>query len=95
MRELEQLADTSYASGRSASRMLTRRTATPTNIHLLRHMNVPEPHEGQGIGQSLAKAALDFALQDNLTIVAQCPFIAGVVKRHPEYQQLVKPNASS
>ncbi len=59
------------------------------------HTKVPEPHEGQGIGQSLAKAALDFALQENLTVVAQCPFIAAVVEQHPEYQRLVKPNASS
>lgn len=54
------------------------------------HTEVPEACEGQGIGGALARAALDWARSSNLQVIARCPFIAGYIKRHPEYADLVR-----
>jgi len=53
------------------------------------HTGVPPEAEGQGIGAALAKAGLDFAHSEGLTVRPMCPFVAGYVERHPEYQGLV------
>ena len=53
------------------------------------HTEVPPQLEGQGIGNQLAKAALDYARSEQLRIVPRCRFIAAFIARHPEYQELV------
>ena len=53
------------------------------------HTEVPSAFEGKGVGSSLAKAALDWAVGERLAIVPQCPFIAAYVKRHRQYQEHV------
>ena len=57
------------------------------------HTEVPEALEGEGIASELAHTALDYAREHNLAVVPQCPFIASYIKRHSEYQALVKRNA--
>lgn len=49
------------------------------------HTEVLPGHEGKGYGSTLAKLALDEVLASRRKIVARCEFIAGYVKRHPEY----------
>ncbi|WP_442791381.1 GNAT family N-acetyltransferase [Micromonospora sp. NBC_01739] len=46
-------------------------------------------YEGRGVGAALARAALDEARTANLRVLATCPFIAGWIARHPEYQDLL------
>ena len=53
------------------------------------HTEVPEEAEGQGIGGTLARAALDFARAEKLKVVPMCQFIAAFIKRHHEYRDLV------
>lgn len=53
------------------------------------HTEVPRKAEGKGIGNALAKAALDYARSEGLRVVPRCPFIAAFIKRHREYQDLV------
>jgi uncharacterized protein len=53
------------------------------------HTEVPPAFEGKGVGSSLAKAALDWAVAEKLAIVPQCPFIAAYVKRHKQYHEHV------
>jgi hypothetical protein len=53
------------------------------------HTEVAESGEGHGLGSRLAAAALDDARRQGLEVVPLCPFIAGYIERHPEYQQLV------
>jgi uncharacterized protein len=53
------------------------------------HTEVPEALEGQGIGNKLARAALDYARSNDLRVVPRCQFIAAFIKRHSEYQDLV------
>jgi predicted GNAT family acetyltransferase len=54
------------------------------------HTKVPEHHQGQGIGEALAHAALESARARHLSVVPQCAFIAAYIKRHPEFPDLVK-----
>lgn len=58
----------------------------------LSHTNVPPSLEGQGIGSSLAKYALDTARDEGLAVRPQCPFIASYIERHPEYRDVVDPD---
>lgn len=53
------------------------------------HTEVPPSIEGHGIGNTLARASLDYAREHNLRVVPRCPFIAAFIKHHKEYQGLV------
>ena len=55
------------------------------------HTEVEGAFEGQGLASRLAAFALDDARRQGLRAVAQCPFMAGYVERHPEYADLVAP----
>ncbi|WP_433217707.1 GNAT family N-acetyltransferase [Dactylosporangium sp. CS-047395] len=48
------------------------------------HTEVEPQYEGQGVGSKLANGALTLAKDAGLNIIAQCPFIAAYIKRHPE-----------
>jgi predicted GNAT family acetyltransferase len=54
------------------------------------HTEVPEEAEGHGVGDALARFALDDAKARGLKVVPLCPFIASWIERHPEYKPLVK-----
>ncbi|HEX5780095.1 MAG TPA: GNAT family N-acetyltransferase [Xanthobacteraceae bacterium] len=54
----------------------------------IRHTEVPEELEGQGIGSRLARGVLEAARARGLKVVARCPFVAAYMKRHPEYDDL-------
>ena len=54
------------------------------------HTEVPPSLEGDGYGSALAKAALDYARAQHLRVVPSCPFVAGYIRRHPEYADLTK-----
>lgn len=58
---------------------------------LLPHTVVPPVFEGKGVGSSLARAALGYARDHGLMVRPACPFIAGYIKKHAEYQDLVDP----
>jgi predicted GNAT family acetyltransferase len=55
------------------------------------HTEVPEALEGQGIAGKMARFALDDARARRLVVIPQCPFVAGYIRRHPEYAGLVPP----
>lgn len=61
---------------------------TAERINLL-HTEVPPELGGRGIGATLAKAALDYARQARLEVVATCPFVKKYLERHPEYAELL------
>lgn len=56
----------------------------------LMHTFVPESLEGKGLASALAKFALEYAKGKNLRVIVYCPFVATYLKRHPEYNFLVK-----
>ena len=57
---------------------------------LFTHTEVLPAFEGQGIGSQLARGALDAVRARGLHAIPQCPFIAGYIRKHPAYLDLVK-----
>lgn len=55
------------------------------------HTKVPEAHEGQGIGTTLIRFALDAARERGLKVVPICPFFAAYMQEHSEVQDLLDP----
>ncbi len=55
------------------------------------HTEVDQDVEGHGVGSTLVRFALDDARSRGLRAVAQCPFVAAYVQRHPEYADVVDP----
>ena len=55
----------------------------------LTHTEVPAALERHGLGTKLAHAALEYARQNGLAVVAICPFVQDYVSSHPEYQSFV------
>jgi uncharacterized protein len=54
------------------------------------HTNVDERYEGQGVGSEIARSALDDARARGLYVRPLCPFIRDWMKRHPEYDDLIR-----
>ena len=55
------------------------------------HTEVPQAHEGQGIGSALIRYALRSARERGLQVIPICPFFAAYIKRHAEEQDLLDP----
>ena len=53
------------------------------------HTEVPEAHEGQGIGSALIRFGLGEARARGLKVIPICPFFAAYMERHPETQDLL------
>lgn len=54
------------------------------------HTEVPKPLQGRGYASALARTALEYARDRQLTVVPYCPFVRAYLQRHPEYASLVK-----
>ena len=54
------------------------------------HTGVPEKLGGQHIAGKLAAVGLEFAGQKGLTVIPLCPFVAGYLKKHQQYLDLVE-----
>lgn len=53
------------------------------------HTEVPKEAEGKGIAAAVAKAGLEYARANKLTVVPVCAYVRGYIERHPEYEDLV------
>ena len=58
---------------------------------LFTHTEVLPGFEGRGIGSAIATYALEHARRESLAVIPVCHFIAGFLRKHPEYQDLVTP----
>jgi uncharacterized protein len=56
---------------------------------VLPHTVVPDAFAGKGVGSLLAKAALGYARDHGLKVKPSCPFMAGYIVKHPEWNDLV------
>jgi predicted GNAT family acetyltransferase len=56
------------------------------------HTEVLKAFENQGIGSFLAKEALGDARSRNLFVVPVCTFVAGYLRKHREFLDVVKPD---
>ena len=55
----------------------------------LSYVKVPPELEGRGIGARMVLAALDDIRARGEKVIPQCGFVAAVMRRHPEYQDLL------
>lgn len=53
------------------------------------HTVVPERLQGRGIASTLIKAALADVRERGLKVIAECPFVAAYIERHPEERDLL------
>jgi len=58
------------------------------------HTLVEPAFEGKGVGGRMASAALDDVRRHGHQVIAECPFVAEYIRRHPAYADLLAPGAS-
>lgn len=61
---------------------------TPGVIAFL-HTEIDDAHQGAGLAGTLVRAALDAARAEGLQVAPYCPYVAGWIARHPDYDDLV------
>ena len=59
------------------------------DVIVFTHTQVPARLEGRGVGGRLVRGALDGARDQGLRVIAQCPFVAAYIDKHPEYRDLL------
>ena len=55
---------------------------------LFTHTEVPPQFRGHGLAEQVVLFGLDVARRENLRVVPLCSYVAHVLQRHPEYQNL-------
>lgn len=56
---------------------------------VITHTFVPPEFRGRGFAEKLVRRALDDARAQNTKVVPACSYVAGFIRRHPEYQSLL------
>lgn len=62
--------------------------ASPALI-IIDHTQVPDAMRGQGVGQGLARHAVEDARDGGWKIVPLCPFFRAQAMRHPDWRDVV------
>lgn len=57
---------------------------------VIEHTFVEEAHRNEGLGGKLVKSAVDFARNESIKIIPQCPFAREEFKENPEYSDVLK-----
>ena len=63
-------------------------TQSGTVLELI-HTEVPKAMRGAGIAYELIQSALDWAREHKLKVDVICPVVAGYIRKHPQYSDLV------
>jgi len=58
-------------------------------LHFFVHTEIDDAFGGMGVGTKLVRGALDDVRAKGGKIVPICPFVAGFVRRNPDYDALV------
>ena len=58
---------------------------------MMPHTEIEEGHEGQGLGGTLVRFALDDIRARGVHVLPMCPFVASFMRGHREYTDLVQP----
>jgi predicted GNAT family acetyltransferase len=59
------------------------------DVLALLHTEVPEALRGTGMSSSLVQTALEWARENHKKVDVVCPIVAGYLKHHPEYSDLL------
>ena len=54
------------------------------------HTEIDDKLRGEGIGQDMVKAAVEYARQNDLKIKADCPYARKVIERTPELKDVLE-----
>ena len=54
------------------------------------HTEVSDKLSGQGVGKKLVAEAVKFARENDLKVIATCPFAAKLMLKTPEFQDVIK-----
>jgi hypothetical protein len=60
------------------------------STYVFTHTEVPPAYEGLGIAGKVVKTALETVKAEGATMIPVCPYVKAYVKRHPEYEALIK-----
>jgi predicted GNAT family acetyltransferase len=63
-----------------------------TDAIMFTHTEVLPENEGKGVGSAIARHVLDEARAKGLHVIPVCQFIAGYIRKHREYADLVRPD---
>ncbi len=63
---------------------LTYSVVSPTKI-IADHTGVPDAMRGSGAGRQLVEHLVADARATGFTVIALCPFVASMARRHPEW----------
>lgn len=63
-----------------------------TDKIFLTHTEVPRAYEGKGVASALVADVLKEVEKSGLALIPLCPYVAGYIKRHPEWRALVMKN---
>lgn len=64
--------------------------AEPDGDLALLHTEVPEALKGRGVAAGLVERTLEYAEQHGRKIVPRCTYVISFLKRHPEWNRVVK-----
>ncbi|HUR95707.1 MAG TPA: GNAT family N-acetyltransferase [Gemmatimonadales bacterium] len=53
----------------------------------LQHTEVPPSAEGHGVADALVRAALQYARDNGMRVIATCPYVQAWLRRHPQEQK--------
>ena len=56
------------------------------------HTEIVPGHEGEGLGSTLVRGALEAVRADERTVIPLCPFTAAYLDPHPDYADVVDPS---
>ena len=59
-------------------------------IMTIDHTEIDEKLRGEGIGEDMVRAAVEYARENGLKIKAVCPYAKKVIDRTPEFQDVVE-----
>ncbi|WDZ75932.1 GNAT family N-acetyltransferase [Ensifer adhaerens] len=63
---------------------------TSAQLIIVDHTLVPDALRGKGVGQALAKHAIEEARKGGWKIIPLCPFMKSQAMRHPEWQDVIQ-----
>ena len=59
-------------------------------ILIIDHTGVPDVYAGKGVGKALVEYMVMDVRAKGLTIIPLCPFTAATLRKHPEWQDILK-----
>ncbi len=57
---------------------------------IIDHTEVDDSLRGEGIGKQLVEKGVNFARENELTVLPLCPFAKAIIDKTPEYQDVLK-----